>query len=238
MRPSSVSGLARGESAERPAVERQRLEADARGIGWRRTRCEEARRAAVGETRARASCTSTGRRRGGRRRPCGRRACGSARPVDVVERRARSSPSAPAAPARADVEACERESCDRRRSRPCRRGSAALVLDRPSTWIGSGSENGPAGRGRAGAASRSRANRNESLTRTVPVLSAWIFTPASLWANGSGAHRPRSGTRAAAASRSRPRPQRSPRRGPRAECRGSSSPAGRRPGRCRPSCSS
>src|SRR5918995_1367875 len=48
----------------------------------------------------------------------------------------------------------------------------------------------------------------------------------------------RAGTRAASASRSRPSPGRSPRGGPRAASRGAWWRAGRRPGRCRRSCSS
>ena len=48
----------------------------------------------------------------------------------------------------------------------------------------------------------------------------------------------RCGTRAAGASRSRPRPRRSPRRGPPTGCLGSWWRGGRRPGRCRRSCSS
>ena len=54
----------------------------------------------------------------------------------------------------------------------------------------------------------------------------------------AGAPAVRSGTRGGGASPSPPRPRRSPRCGPPAACRGSSWPAGRRPGRCRRSCSS
>ena len=83
---------------------------------------------------------------------------------------------------------------------------------------------------------RERRSRSGSAAR--PVRRRRGPRRRGLRAPKGGGPRSRCGTRSAAASRSRPRPRRPPRRAARAGCRGSSSPAGRRPGRCRPSCSS